>query len=599
MNSKQKIVQQQFLNNEQAIIKRLYKLYQQALKDIEAAIAAHYKAIQAITDEINALDPKDPMVAILESRRRSKVYQKTYQEQLKKQVSAILDKMKLQQYTTVSGYLDDCYNEGYLGAMYDLHGQGIPIIQPIDQQKLVHAVQLESKISKGLYTKLGADIDGLKAAIRSQVSRSMATGTSFADCARQLADQTNIGFNRSIRIARTEGHRIQTTAAMDAMTDAKDKGADVLKQWDSTLDGRTRESHRMVDGEIRELNEKFSNGLDYPGVGGPASEVVNCRCALLQRARWALDDDELQVLKDRAEKFGLDKTKNFDDFKKKYLKASESLTDDTKGDIIPPNKGDLVVSPDMKQCFEEYARGEYEYYCAYSQALVTQSGDDLAKAVADIDYWKNGSYIQTIGLDTAKARTVEMMRLIDGQDLSDIPLYRIESFRGTMPKQGDLLEWGIRSTSRDSTFADKVLKGLDKGLSSEFEELTHRPIVYEILGQKRHFDIAPFSPYDQQESLVFGKFKVLDIIQPSRQGTISKQTFDEAVQSYPDLFKFFTSKKGTPMVEYNGKTFPVGSAKHWTFYNGTKDNWSLIAQYEEEQKELARRPIKVVIEQIT
>lgn len=330
MNSKQKIVQQQFLNNEQAIIKRLYKLYQQALKDIEAAIAAHYKAIQAITDEINALDPKDPMVAILESRRRSKVYQKTYQEQLKKQVSAILDKMKLQQYTTVSGYLDDCYNEGYLGAMYDLHGQGIPIIQPIDQQKLVHAVQLESKISKGLYTKLGADIDGLKAAIRSQVSRSMATGTSFADCARQLADQTNIGFNRSIRIARTEGHRIQTTAAMDAMTDAKDKGADVLKQWDSTLDGRTRESHRMVDGEIRELNEKFSNGLDYPGVGGPASEVVNCRCALLQRARWALDDDELQVLKDRAEKFGLDKTKDFDDFKQKYLAATAATAPPAK-----------------------------------------------------------------------------------------------------------------------------------------------------------------------------------------------------------------------------------------------------------------------------
>jgi hypothetical protein len=45
---------------------------------------------------------------------------------------------------------------------------------------------------------------------------------------------------------------------------------------------------------------------------------------LLTRARRALDEDELKTLEDRAKYFGLDKTKNFDDFKEKYLKASES-----------------------------------------------------------------------------------------------------------------------------------------------------------------------------------------------------------------------------------------------------------------------------------
>lgn len=43
---------------------------------------------------------------------------------------------------------------------------------------------------------------------------------------------------------------------------AKSRGANVLKQWDATLDGRTRPSHARIDGEIREsdLNAALQNG---------------------------------------------------------------------------------------------------------------------------------------------------------------------------------------------------------------------------------------------------------------------------------------------------------------------------------------------------
>ncbi len=45
----------------------------------------------------------------------------------------------------------------------------------------------------------------------------------------------------------------------------------------------------------------------YPGGFGIASQDVNCRCALLQRARWALDANELKILKERAAYYDLDK----------------------------------------------------------------------------------------------------------------------------------------------------------------------------------------------------------------------------------------------------------------------------------------------------
>ena len=132
--------------------------------------------------------------------------------------------------------------------------------------------------------------------------------------------------SKAYTIARTEGHRISEQSKADSRQKAKEAGADVLKQWDSTLDSRTRESHQKLDGQIRELEEPFEvNGRQamQPGGFGVAKEDINCRCVTLQRARWALDEAELETLKKRAEFFEIDKTKDFDDFKEKYMKSIE------------------------------------------------------------------------------------------------------------------------------------------------------------------------------------------------------------------------------------------------------------------------------------
>lgn len=365
LNKRQKIVQDAFLNNEEAVIKRLKQVYNQSLKDIE-------KKAKELQDRINELDTLAKLAedadekAKLLSQKQAKVYQKQYQDALKKQVSSILDNMQVEEFKTVSEYLNKCYEEGFLGAMYDLHGQEIPLIIPLDQEAMVRAVQLDSKISEGLYSRLGEDVSLLKKKIIAQVSRGIATGMTFQQMAQQLAGYTNIGYNNAVRIARTEGHRIQVQSTMDACYKAKDKGANIVKQWDSTMDSRTRPSHQKVDGEIRELDEKFSNGLIFPGdPSGGAAEVANCRCALLQRARWALDEKELETLKDRAEYFGLDKADNFEDFKKKYLKTVE----------------EIEKSGRMKMNLQLFAKIAEEKFVNYS--LNPEKAPDKAKAFKD------------------------------------------------------------------------------------------------------------------------------------------------------------------------------------------------------------------------
>ena len=101
----------------------------------------------------------------------------------------------------------------------------------------------------------------------------------------------------------------------------------MVKQWDATLDSHTRPDHVELDGQIREIDEPFTiNGFEamYPGDFGVPEEDINCRCAILQRARWALDDEATYekwdnengvLLKDLSE------YDNYQDFKANAMKA--------------------------------------------------------------------------------------------------------------------------------------------------------------------------------------------------------------------------------------------------------------------------------------
>jgi SPP1 gp7 family putative phage head morphogenesis protein len=272
MNKRQKQILQAQLDNEKAVLKKLEATYQDALAEINSKI--------------------EILLARQDADMQHVIYQVEYQKALKAQVQAILAQLQNNEFETVSEYLAHSYEDGFIGTMYDLQGQGIPLAFPLDQAQILDAIQHETKLSTSLYTALGHDIKDLQEKIAGEISRGISGSQMYTEIARNVSNYARISKNNAMRIVRTEAHRIQCKATMDAQHRAKDKGADVVKQWDASLDKRTRDSHRDVDGEIRELDEPFSNGLMYPGdPSGRPEEVINCRCALLQRARWALGND--------------------------------------------------------------------------------------------------------------------------------------------------------------------------------------------------------------------------------------------------------------------------------------------------------------------
>lgn len=309
----QKEVQQSQLNEEKKMIRMLQRVYEQAKKDCEEKI----RMLSARTDMENL---------------QSIVYQKEYQQMLIDQLESALYDLQEGQFTSVSDYLEKSYVNGYVGMYYDLHiSSGIPLVIPINQQQVVKALKTDSKLSQGLYERLGEDVNYLKRSIRAELSRGISNGSTWNEMAAHIAKGMNSPFrkayNNAIRIARTEGGRIQNEAGLDGAHAAKKKGADVVKQWDAALDGRTRPEHREVDGQIRELDEMFDVGgekMPAPCIGGSARNVCNCRCTTDFPAKWSLDEEELQALKERAAYFGLDKSKDFEEFKQKYLKLPDN-----------------------------------------------------------------------------------------------------------------------------------------------------------------------------------------------------------------------------------------------------------------------------------
>ena len=200
MNKAQKEVQQAQLDEEKKVIRLLEVVYERAKKDCEQKIME----LSARTDLENL---------------QSIVYQKEYQQMMVDQLEAMLYDLHEGQFTTIADYLEQSYINGYVGMFYDLQSTGIPLVIPIQQDQVVKALKTNSKLSSGLYTKLGEDVGYLKRSIRAELSRGIASGSTWNEMALRIAKGMNSPFrkayNNAIRIARTDGQGTNTGNVTD------------------------------------------------------------------------------------------------------------------------------------------------------------------------------------------------------------------------------------------------------------------------------------------------------------------------------------------------------------------------------------------------
>ena len=121
--------------------------------------------------------------------------------------------------------------------------------------------------------------------IQGAVTQGIIQGEKLTDIAKRIGQLTGERcMNAMLRNARTMHTGAENAGRIEGMHQAQRLGIEVQKKWLATLDGHTRDAHRDLDGQVRDVDDPFESPLGkimFPG--DPSAfpgNVWNCRCTL-------------------------------------------------------------------------------------------------------------------------------------------------------------------------------------------------------------------------------------------------------------------------------------------------------------------------------
>lgn len=118
--------------------------------------------------------------------------------------------------------------------------------------------------------------------LANQITQGVLLGESMPKIAKRVGKVTGSNMATAMRTARTSVTAAENAGRVDSYRRAQSLGIELEQEWLATMDGRTRHTHRQLDGERVKVGGKFENGCRYPGdPEAPYAETANCRCTLI------------------------------------------------------------------------------------------------------------------------------------------------------------------------------------------------------------------------------------------------------------------------------------------------------------------------------
>lgn len=186
----------------------------------------------------------------------------------------------------VNGHLPDVYALNVNQAQYEIcHGLGYdfdPTFTLYDRFTVEGLIRDGNRLFPTANIDVDADTQYINRNIQNSITQGILQGESIPNIARRMQAVTGMSQSSAIRTARTLTTSAQNAGRVDSYVRAQNMGIDLQQEWLASLDDRTRESHRLLDGVKVPVGGVFPNGCRYPGdPNGPASEIYNCRCRLV------------------------------------------------------------------------------------------------------------------------------------------------------------------------------------------------------------------------------------------------------------------------------------------------------------------------------
>jgi uncharacterized protein with gpF-like domain len=120
-----------------------------------------------------------------------------------------------------------------------------------------------------------------------RITADLVDGSTMKTMTGHVREVLNTSHADTIRIVRTESHRIQEAATLASAQHATEQGVVMLKKWNSLHDEKVRRTsqanHQLMDGQEVRVDEDFElrpggGRGKAPGNTGVAAHDINCRC---------------------------------------------------------------------------------------------------------------------------------------------------------------------------------------------------------------------------------------------------------------------------------------------------------------------------------
>ncbi|WP_187363577.1 MULTISPECIES: phage minor head protein [Vagococcus] len=192
-------------------------------------------------------------------------------------------------YSSVGEIIKDCSAnqaaQGYNGVWYQLEqSERIKLALPLIQHDFIMELVNKPVAGKTLSRRLYLEREKLAKVVTNEIIQGLFDGEGYRVIAKRISDQTEASYKQALRIAITESGRTHSNTTQKGYVEAEKLGISIKKKWLATLDKKTRDDHRELDGQTVGVNEKFkihNYEAEGPRLFGVAKEDVNCRCTTI------------------------------------------------------------------------------------------------------------------------------------------------------------------------------------------------------------------------------------------------------------------------------------------------------------------------------
>ena len=264
----------------------LSAIYAKAEKEIEKKAAEYFAQFEKLDAQKRKLvDAGKLSEEEYKKWRRNKLMYGKHWTNMKAKLAEEYANVNRTALAYINGKLPEVYALNYndIGAELDDKVNGYSF-ELVDAQTVKNLATKDETLLPYKYLNGVKDVRWNTQKVNAAVLQGILQGESIPNLAKRLQSVTTMNKVSAIRNARTTITSAECKGRQDSYEKATQDGIELKREWIAAIDYRTRHAHRLLDGQLADVDKPFKSELgDIMFPGDPSADpanVYNCRCTI-------------------------------------------------------------------------------------------------------------------------------------------------------------------------------------------------------------------------------------------------------------------------------------------------------------------------------